>query len=96
MRPIDADNIIEYCVDISDETYKTNIFVEFMACIDEMPTLEVEPVKYADWVFESDLYGNGGTVCSGCRWCSDKTDYYTIRYKRCPNCGAHMRNCIKV
>jgi hypothetical protein len=54
-----------------------------------------EEVKYADWVFEVDWAGNGGTSCSGCNWASDKNDYYTIRYKRCPNCGAHMKNCIR-
>ena len=90
-RYIHVDTLIDY-IDWDNDIQKWTLRRE----PEDIPASDVEPIKYADWVFESDLYGNGGTVCSGCRWCSDKTDYYTIRYKRCPNCGAHMRNCIKV
>lgn len=42
MRPIDADKIIEYCTNACNGTFESMMFVEFMARIDDMPTLEVE------------------------------------------------------
>ena len=48
MRPIDADKIAEYCTDKSDDRFKSLMFVEFMACIDEMPTLELKPVRHGN------------------------------------------------
>jgi len=40
MRPIDADEIIKYRTDKSGNTRNSLAFVEFMACIDEIPTLQ--------------------------------------------------------
>ena len=55
-----------------------------------------EEIKYANWIFEADWAGNGGISCSGCHWISPKNYSDTIRYNRCPNCGAHMLNAIKM
>lgn len=55
-----------------------------------------EEIKYANWILGSDLYGNGGIVCSGCHWISPKNYSDTIKYKRCPDCGAYMMNHIKI
>ena len=63
---------------------------------EDIPASDVEEVKYANWIFEVDWAGNGGTSCSGCHWASPKNDSDTIRYGRCPNCGAHMLNAIKM
>lgn len=90
-RYIHVDTLIDY-IDWDNDIKKWTLRRD----PDDIPAADVEQSKYANWVFQSDLYGNGGMVCSGCHWCSDKNDYYTIRYKRCPNCGAHMKNCIKV
>lgn len=62
---------------------------------DKLTIVECEPIKYALWLFDSDWYGNSGVVCSECHWCSTKNDMEVMKYKRCPNCGAHMRNCIR-
>lgn len=50
--------------------------------INELPTIEAEPVRHAYW---QELLGCGYTVCSAC-------DYipYSIHDKFCPNCGAKM------
>lgn len=57
--------------------------------------IEYEEIKYANWLLEFDWHGNSGVSCSGCHWCSSKNDLEVMRYKRCPNCGAHMNNVLK-
>ena len=94
MRPIDADEIIKYCTDKSDNTFKSLMFVEFMACIDEMPTLEVEEVKHGTWIpyhIKHETWNEFGYRCSLCNAEIDE-DWFKdmISTKRCPYCDAKM------
>lgn len=62
---------------------------------DKLIIVDAEEIKYANWNLELSWYGgNSGVSCSRCHWCSAKNDTEVMGYKRCPNCGAHMRNCI--
>lgn len=66
-----------------------------------MPSVEIEPVKYAHWEWYEHAYdwNLGGYVCSNCRMKNDnlpgfnkeKLDPYMFAgSKFCPCCGSHM------
>lgn len=86
----------EYCCDRVSDT---------MAFIDELPTIEAEPVKYGRWVekeaYEEDrqMGFNFQIVCSNCDEQnsvlyfdenSEPTEKYFMRTPWCPWCGARM------
>lgn len=62
--------------------------------------LDVETVKYGEWVDLPD-YGGGGWAMKGSgeyvqpRHCSICGDVYTKKYKYCPSCGVKMENSDK-
>ena len=87
MRLIDADALIaeiknaydwESLNDVSAMTIRDTI-----TDIQNMPTIEAEPVKTGKWV---EVYG--GYHCSECGIVIDKA----INTPHCPNCGAKMDN----
>ena len=94
MRPIDADEIINYCTDKSDNHCKSLAFVEFMACIDEMPTLEVEEIRYGKWIpchIKHETWNEFGYRCSLCKAEIDESWFSNmISTNRCPYCDAKM------
>lgn len=59
--------------------------------IDNMPTIEAEPVRHAHWIWKGDE-GDSRFMCSACGGkehvptCMGKPDIWEY----CPNCGAKM------
>lgn len=53
--------------------------------IQEMPTIEADPVRHGVWVCGD--YYDIGDVCSECDWDSLVSP---CDYRYCPNCGAKM------
>ena len=55
------------------------------------PTAKVEPIIEAEWILEREP--DGRPYCLHCSHCDD--DFHNIgikvAYKRCPECGAHMK-----
>ena len=105
MRPIDADALKENALvfNLGTYDYPDEESIIYESDIDEMPTLEVEPVVYATWdmvdteafwIGDEDIWMKTGNptikkmpVCSHC---NTKFGLAVIKYKRCPECGAHM------
>ncbi len=54
--------------------------------IDEIPTVEAEPVRHGKWIFGNTL-GHSWMKCSEC--CVSQ-DGQTSCFSYCPNCGAKM------
>lgn len=65
--------------------------------VDEMPTIEAEPVRHGRWILQDTSYWrstNAGDVqinrvnlkCSVCGWRNYEKKYYNF----CPNCGKKM------
>lgn len=90
MRTIDAD-------ELKKKLEAEHCDCEIMAMIDNMPTIDAEPVKHGRWIihreeiFEpnrSECYINRPlpTECSVCGFAEMRAS----RFAFCPNCGARM------
>ena len=104
MRPIDADALKEH-MGIVDATkygnknaqqmhnsYGTLMCYEIADYIDDMPALDVQPVKRGEWVMVDEYCNHAKTYeCTACRGAVE-LDRYTrcCDYDFCPNCGAKM------
>ena len=75
MRLIDADAIPEVSWDPKEEA-------AFRSTIEEMPTIEAEPVRHGKWVDTGS--GQECSVCGEIQYGYDSGRYY------CSNCGAKM------
>ena len=64
--------------------------IVYMDDIDEMPTVDAEPVKHGHWINHfDDLFPMESTV--ECSICGEKEWMMTIiNHNYCPNCGAKM------
>lgn len=94
MRIIDAQ---AYCKELILERDYPNRSEEFKSAIEvaiadlgDIPTIEAEPVKHGEWVWDSD---NDRYVCSRCNKepsgdCNGGCVSHLSDY--CPNCGARM------
>ena len=81
-RLVDADKVADV-IDWLNE-YDFVLWNEVMKCIDKVPTVDAEPVRYGHWI-END---NGTYSCSECHsWIPNEQHYYA-RY--CLHCGAKM------
>ena len=87
MRLIDANSakssilVVANCIPIDSDWlngYKTGLIAATEA-IDEIPTIETEPVKHGDW------YG-----CGNMWMCTECNDLAYVMHNYCPNCGAKM------
>lgn len=68
------------------ETVRGDTFIEACLIIDDMPTVDAQPVKFARWI---DL--DNRILCSGCGAGYDDSDEVKRNtYIFCPNCGARM------
>ena len=57
------------------------------------PTVDADPVVHAFWELynkDSDNYWKRGWRCSHCKGYHFHNGGMIKKYKRCPNCGAHM------
>lgn len=67
--------------------------ITILAEIEYAPTIEAEPVVHAYWQLyneTSDDYWKRGWRCSHCKGYHFHNGAMIKKYKRCPNCGAHM------
>lgn len=94
MRPINADSVKKSIEELKQSPWyneknlgyfsvrKEAVEVVELLCIDEEPTLDVEPVKHGHWEF---IGGYGYQYrCSECATCAERKTTY------CPHCGAKM------
>lgn len=100
VRPIDANALGNYKIEISKEIMECNpdikeTFAIFGAAIDRQPTLDYEPVVHAHWFLEREP--NGSPYCFHCSNCDSDSHYIGIKtaYDFCPNCGAKMDEEVK-
>ena len=75
MRLIDADKITEYCTDKSDNTSKTHMFVEFMACIYDMPTIDIVRCKDCKYFEPNEICSVYSGTCWHCEMVKKFNDY---------------------
>lgn len=58
--------------------------------IDEIPTVDAEPVRHGHWLFHEEPDGYYHSECSECgQWC-DEDVFLKGKWNYCPNCGAKM------
>lgn len=84
MRLIDADALEkELCSTCGAcDIEKSHINCQVVEIIKDMPTIESEPVVYAEWRTGTGILKFACSECSVA--CSNKTNF-------CPHCGADMR-----
>ena len=90
MKMIDVNELMmpNHWRNLSATAYK-----EVVSVLKSFPTVEVEPVIYANWeMYPVEIEGLSemDIRCSNC-----KSGYVNPTFKRCPECGAIMRKEIK-
>lgn len=87
MRLIDADMLEP------SEVYMNYGFtrIVYMDDIDEMPTVDAEPVRHGHWIEGNNFhwYSNSCSCCGYTRTTDIKSNGWN-QWKYCPNCGAKM------
>lgn len=79
-------------LDIND-WIQHRIFVQNMSDIDRqtiqnLPTIEAEPIKHGRWIYDDEAYPGGNPYGHyNCDQCGESVPHKTIY---CPNCGARM------
>lgn len=103
MRLIDADALKE-CIGCADavkygnktteqqhNSYSTLMMYEIADYIDDMLTVDAEPVRHGEWGLP-EIVGYDGVhaiYAAPCSVCCTHTELYKPNY--CPNCGAKMK-----
>lgn len=92
VRPIDANALGNYKIEISKEIMECNpdikeTFAIFGAAIDRQPTLDYEPVVHAHWIEDND--------CQICSNCGEEHSWTEYRASYCEDCGAKMDGEVK-
>ena len=67
------------------EEYDPPVYHDVMSTIDEIATVDAEPVKHGEWRYDEALELEW---CSECGFGKRKGDKRWYSY--CPNCGAYM------
>jgi hypothetical protein len=82
MRLIDADAVEKYFYEHLDDLH----MAAAMNAINEMPTVDAEPVKRGEWIYDESytLY------CSHCRNVAYYSEWGAEKFDFCPYCGADM------
>lgn len=91
LRNMRKDDLIEYIRCLENNYNVAVSFNENQAKYIE--SLDVEPVVHAFWEIyneDSDDYWKRGWRCSHCKGYHFHNGGMIKKYKRCPNCGAHM------
>jgi hypothetical protein len=100
-RPIDAEllttNIAQIAKNCARSDAQKALIGRILYMIENMPTIETEPVKHGWWIYGENDDGQDGIFCSECEhfvpWFYeyyDKSDDLINDNPRCPNCGAIM------
>ena len=90
-RLIDADAIHYHQMWEEDWTKQTIYFGHGVPEweIDEMPTVDAEPVRHGKWLCSDDMYETA--VCSVCNYDTEEPyEYVKKSWNFCLNCGAKM------
>jgi len=86
MRPIDE---TEYQERLAKIPMEERTFRKAVEVAEDMPTIEVEPVKHGRW--EEHPHQYGFVRCSVCRDCNIWGEWADgKKWNYCPNCGAKM------
>lgn len=86
VRLIDAKKAQEYFYEHLDDLY----MAAAMNAINEMPTIEAEPVKHGHWINHfDDLFPEESTI--ECSVCHEHSPADMPHDNFCPHCGADMR-----
>lgn len=64
--------------------------VEIAEALDEIPTADVEEVKYGKWRTELDEFDWNKNTCTHCGYVKRTDIHVSLGWKFCPNCGAKM------
>lgn len=82
MRLIDADTVEKYFYEHLDDLH----MAAAMNAINEMPTVDAEPVNHGKWIYDESytLY------CSHCRNVAYYSEWGAEKFDFCPYCGADM------
>ncbi len=87
MRLIDADKVAEAIAWL--DIYDFTLWHDVKECIDKVPTVDAEPIKYGHWTnIKISATGNCSAECSQCGAVVHDTFADVNRINYCPNCGA--------
>ena len=66
--------------------------IDLPEIIDQMPTIEAEPVKHGRWEKNGEImmFGDIPVKCSQCGFKTLQDALHKMDYHYCPNCGARM------
>ena len=95
MRTIDADALKIHVCNMCDDGQrecKGDESCAILCWINDMPTIEAEPVKRGEWITHDYFDGDVYYVCSVCgkEWYLNDGTPKDNGMKFCPNCGAKM------
>lgn len=89
VRPIDANALKATIIQNHHREFFGSVLWNIL---DDMPTIDYEPVRHGKWVEQEDFCGDLYYTCSACKidWvCIDGTPAENGMHY-CPNCGANM------
>jgi len=89
MRPLDADQILSVASSVEKLIGKDWDYDALKTSIELAPTLDVEPVIHARWIYSVYMY-DPVYICSNCKREIDEDVFDRIPNDRCPKCGAYM------
>ena len=98
---IDKGKLLEYLSAIKPDEYVSaygeaavDVINHVETYVNEMPTIEAEPVRHAHWVFRDEdkhLLEDGCIPCNmWCSYCGQWSDNDSYGDACCHNCGARM------
>ena len=100
-RLIDADALIQtYCCGCANKEFcaeESCKYYRFMRRIETAPTVEVEPVRHGQWVYDETIGGMKYYYCTSCKECDPGNECLAdenqiLWFAFCPKCGAKMQN----
>ena len=94
MRLIDVDaaNLDEIPCFYGDECHLEKV----EEWLDEQPTIDAEPVRYAEWDNSGRYRFKNGRIairCTSCGCALSEYDLKKYKWNYCPVCGAKMKGC---
>lgn len=82
MRLVNADDAEKYFYEHLDDLH----MLAAMNAINEMPTIDAEPVKYGKWTYDNSY----ALHCSYCGREAYYSEWGAEKFPFCPYCGAEM------